>query len=228
VIIETQSRFGERQKERLEQEISKRQLEPFKIVEPIKPQRKARSCPFSWTEENAKEQFKNCSRCHANIYNFDGLEQAEAEALIFKRENREKFVLYGREDGKFMTSDCPAAIQSRNKTIVLVSTCISAVACIIALLILMPKPPAHDPTQDVPPDTVSSDSEDSKKASKKPSKSGSSAQSSSSPSEGGSYHYHDGDPVPTAPKEDPAKTQTENFSNAEQSGDFWQFDPNSR
>lgn len=235
VIIETQSRFGERQKERLEQEISKRQMEPIKIIEPIKPQKKARSCPFTWTEENAKERFKYCSNCQSNIYNFDGLEQAEAEALVFKRENREKFVLYGREDGKFMTSDCPFALQKRNKTIVLVSVCISAVACIIALLILMPKPPAHDPTTDAeksaPPDTVSSDSEDSETSSQTDgsSQSGNSstgdASQTNNSSDGAAYHYHEGDPEPSAPKEDSSKNPSENFSEQEQSGDFWQFDP---
>lgn len=229
VIIENQLRSGERQKERLEQEISKRQLEPTKIIEPIQAKKKASSsCPFSWSEGNAKERFKYCSTCQANIYNFDGLEQEEAEALVFKRENREKFVLYGRADGKFMTSDCPAAVNKRNKTIVLVSACVGAIALIGAMFILMPKP-THDPTADAPqaapPDTVLSDSEDSDAKSSKSAKSGKSSQSN----DGAAYHYHDGDAMPTvAPKEDTSNQPSASYSDSEQSGDFWQYDSNSK
>lgn len=230
VIIETQSRFGERQKERLEQEISKRAMEPAKIYEPIKPQKKASpSCPFSWTEEKSKERFKYCSTCQANIYNFDGLEPEEAEALVFKRENREKFVLYGRADGKFMTSDCPTVKKNLYKTITLVSVSLAAIACIIALLILMPKPPAHDPTQDAqqsaPSNTVSDDSDDDvddDDESQSDSTPQSDSSSSSGTNDGAEYHYKSGDPIPSEPpKEEP---KSEDYSEPEQSGDFWQFD----
>lgn len=224
VIIETQSRSAERQKERLEQEISKRQLEPTKIIEPITAKRKASgSCPFSWSEGNARERFKYCSNCQANIYNFDGLEQEEAEALVFKRENRDKFVLYGRADGKFMTSDCPVAVSKRNKSIVLVSACVGAIALIGAMFILMPKP-THDPTADAPqsaPDTVLSDSDDSDKKSTKSAQSSKSAQSN----DGAAYHYHDGDVVtPAAPAQKEENQPAQTYSETEQSGDFWQYD----
>lgn len=213
LLINVQSHFGERKNERLQQVIANRQLEsPVKPIEPIKSQKKVSSCPFSWTDESVKERFKHCSNCQRAIYQLDGLELEQAEALILKRENRDKFVLYGRPDGKFMTSDCPIAQRKRFQVVGLVAgVCFCIVASVAAFIIMGPP--------SLP--TVNSSNEVTAPAGA-PSDAASSESNTSSP---GTHHYEAGDPMPVVtPAETPkSKPPEKTFSDQEQKGEFWQF-----
>lgn len=194
-----------RQKARVEQEISLRQQQPVKIIEPIKAQKQVRSCPFSWTEDSTSERFKHCAKCQSTIYNFNGLEFSEAENLIFKRENRKRFVLFMRPDGKFMTSDCPFEKKRKQQIVGIVAICICVIACIAGAIILMPPPPpptASNPWSEPAPTAVSSESTSTgSKSTSSQSKSSQSttSQSTGTTSSGTVQHYEAGEISPTEP-----------------------------
>ncbi|MDZ4833430.1 MAG: hypothetical protein SGJ27_06590 [Candidatus Melainabacteria bacterium] len=218
-----------RQKARVEQELSKRQQAPVKIIEPIKAQKEVRSCPFSWTEDSSTERFKHCSKCQSTVYNFNGMEFSEVENLIFTRENIKKFVLFKRQDGKFMTSDCPVEQKRKQQIIGIVAVCIILVACVAGVLIMMPPAPSptvnswNEPAAPAPnvdngwddpsPDAVSSGSEhtDSKPSATK--------------SSGTSQHYEAGDALPTVPATGVSTTSPTQkpVNESEEKGDFWEF-----
>jgi hypothetical protein len=141
-----------------------------KAKEPPKPppdkvraDKTASICPFVWDETDSKEKYRYCSKCQTPIYNFDGMERPEAEALIFNRENRNKFTLYGRKDGKFMTVDCPVQAR-RNKNLIL--SLVAGLALLLgaaALVMLIPPPPQPSETSpaatsDSPGSNASTDS----------------------------------------------------------------------
>jgi hypothetical protein len=74
------------------------------------------------------------------------MERPEAEALIFNRENRKKFTLYSRADGKFMTTDCPVQVKRKNDLIMLAIGAIVLVVAAITIMTLMPPAPLPAPT----------------------------------------------------------------------------------
>lgn len=214
LILDIRSRFGLRENERLEQQISQRQLEPVKVIEPIKADKRVSSCPFSWTEESAKVRIKHCGECQKAIYHLDGLEEEQVAALILKRENLDKFVLYERPDGKFMTSECPVAQKKRTQLIGLVAGCVCAIALLIAFMMMQPSPSPTAVTSDPTASVAESSSKDDS----------SSAAAPIVKEEGTTHHYEAGDPMPAVPTPDasaskPAKT----FTEQEQKGEFWQF-----
>jgi hypothetical protein len=221
VIIQARSHFTIKENERLQQEISERSLQPVKIIEPIESQKKVTGCPFAWQDEAGKERFKVCTRCNRTLYNFDGIDEEQARAVIFQRENRKQYSLYKREDGKFMTSDCPVAVKHRHQLISVVATCVCLIALVSAFVLTMPPPPP--PAKDVAPDeterTVLAPSSKSKSKARLQSRRASSAAAAS-------FHYHAGDPVPEVeetPKTDAAEPAQKNYSDSEEKGDFWQF-----
>ena len=205
-----------REKQRIEQEISQRLLDPPKKIEPIAARKKVSSCPFTWNEESTRERFKHCTNCQSAIYNFDGIELPQAEALIFKRENRKKFVLYKREDGKYMTSDCPVAKRRRAQIAGLVAAGFCLVVCLALVLMMMPPAPpptASNPTATGSPDVAKTDRHW--------------LNAPSAVSTGGdlkTQHYVEGQPIPTTPASDSANNQTQkSYSDSEEKGEFWQF-----
>jgi hypothetical protein len=108
----------------------------------VKADKTALACPFVWDEVDATEKFKYCAKCQTPIYNLDGMERPEAEALIFNRENRAKFTLYGRADGKFMTTDCPVQAQRKKNLLFSVLAGLVLLTAAGALILMMPPPPA--------------------------------------------------------------------------------------
>src|SRR4051812_22407656 len=49
LIAKVREQFEERENERLQEELTKRELEPVKVIPPIQADREISSCPFSWT-----------------------------------------------------------------------------------------------------------------------------------------------------------------------------------
>jgi len=218
-----------KQKERVEKVMASRI--PVKPIEPVKAQKEVKACPFTWTDSSTMtpDRFKHCSKCQRTVYNFDGIELAEAEKLIFTRENVKKFVLFKRPDGKFMTSDCPVEVKRKQQFIGIVAVCIVLVMVVGAVLVLMPPMPTpslENSLSSPSPDTVSSDSESTDTTS---SDSGSS-DSSSTKSSGTVQHYEAGDKLPTETPDSGSSTSSppaqKNFSDSEEKGDFWEFQGN--
>lgn len=117
---------------------------PPELVKADKP---ASPCPFRWEESDAAERFRYCQKCQTPIYNFSGMERAEAEALVFNRENREKFTVYGREDGKFMTVDCPLQVKRKKGLVVSLLVAVAFIIGAVALLMIMPPPAPQSQSQ---------------------------------------------------------------------------------
>jgi len=212
-----------RQKARIEKEIAERQKQPVKLVEPIKAQKEVRSCPFSWTEDVSGERFKYCSKCQAPVYNLDGLDFGEAEKLIFKRENRKKFVIFRRPDGKFMTSDCPVEKRKKQQFVGVIALCACLIIVVVSVLIMMPTSSSvsSDNLFEAPaPDPVSSNwSED-------PPASG--TKSTATKSGEAIQHYEAGDVLPKEPASsgiDTSKPEPKAVTESEENGDFWEFGP---
>jgi hypothetical protein len=233
LIMNVRSQFGQRENERLQQEILSKQAEPPAAIEPIEAQKTVKSCPFSWEEESTKVRFKHCGNCQKAIYHFDGLEQEQVDALVLKRENREKFVLYKRPDGKYMTSDCPLAQKKRTQVVTLVAVvCACVIASIAAFVIVGPPSiPTASSTSGTPvtsgadPSATGSSATGSSATGSSATGSSATGSSTSSSPGDGTHHYEAGDPMPAAtPSAQPAQTQpNKGFSEQEQKGDFWQY-----
>jgi hypothetical protein len=130
------------------QEIAKEPPKPQPI--PVKADRPASPCAWQWEETDAKEKYRYCAKCQTPVYNLAGMEKTEAEALIFNRENRDKFTLYSRPDGKFMTTDCPLQEKRKKELIMFIIGAIALVIGAVTFLILMPPPPASETTATAP------------------------------------------------------------------------------
>ncbi len=113
---------------------------------PIEGDKRATTCAWTWEETDSKDKYRYCATCQTPIYNLAGIERLEAEALIFNRENRKKFTLYTRVDGKFMTTDCPVQVKRKNDLIMLAVGAIVLVVGAITLMVLMPPQPQSTPS----------------------------------------------------------------------------------
>jgi hypothetical protein len=123
-----------------------RALEPFKPFIPIECSKKALPCDWTWDETYSSERYRYCGQCQRPVYNFAGLEIAEAEVIILKAENRSKYTLYKRTDGKIMTSDCPVAIKKRSDFLLLSIGGVLAAVVLVVYMMTLPKPkPALTP-----------------------------------------------------------------------------------
>jgi hypothetical protein len=62
-----------------------------------------------------------CTLCGHNVYNLSAMSREEAEALVIQKEGRLCVRFFQREDGKFLTQDCPVGMRTwrrRARTIV--------------------------------------------------------------------------------------------------------------
>lgn len=107
----------------------------------VKADKQSSACPFKWEETDSKEKYRYCTKCQTPVYNFDGMERPEAEALIFNRENRDKFTLYSRPDGKFTTVDCPLQKKRQRDFIMGLIVAVALLIGALSLFLLTPPPP---------------------------------------------------------------------------------------
>ncbi len=111
-------------------------LEPVKLLEKY---RKASPCKALWNEMDGTARARFCKRCQRHVYDFDQMELSEAESLVFQREGKSKVVLYKREDGKFLTNDCPVGM--RRKLFKVVATVCGLLLLIGLMVVLALAPP---------------------------------------------------------------------------------------
>jgi len=230
----------QRAEEKMAESIAQKLSEPQKQLLTQDDYKLAKTgCPFAWGEnpDNPKDRVKYCTECNAQVYNFSGFDMAEAQSLIFKRENRTNAPLFKREDGKFMTVDCPIASKKKKDNQML----IGGAALILILLIIMvvasflsPQPPPAPPaTSDQPADFSSppdSPPTDAGTTTGAPPSSGSDpaggVEKSSRP---GAYHYVRGkgvvqqNPVIVKPQEPTDNTIPGTTSGFDEGGQFWKY-----
>lgn len=231
----------QRAEEKMAESIAQKLAEPAKQLLTQDDYKLAKvGCPFVWSDgaDNPKDRVKYCTECSAQVYNFAGFDMAEAQSLIFKRENRTNAPLYKREDGKFMTTDCPIASKKKKDNQML----IGGAALVLILLVIMvvasflsPQPPPAPPATsdqppaatDQPPATVTPPSASNTKTGGQSSGTGTSATGGDS-SKPGAYHYVRGkgvvqEPVIVKPQEPVDNTIPGTTSGFDEGGQFWKY-----
>ncbi|HEY9731733.1 MAG TPA: hypothetical protein V6C89_07465 [Drouetiella sp.] len=112
-----------------------RALAPVELHEPIAPDGKVANCQWAWPNSlSGKERYRACGVCQAAVYDFDGWEREQAEALIFQRENLKRPKFFIRDDGKFMTRKCPREVARKMR---LLTASLLAFVSILSALVLM-------------------------------------------------------------------------------------------
>ncbi|RTL40612.1 MAG: hypothetical protein EKK48_15235 [Candidatus Melainabacteria bacterium] len=135
-------------------EIAKeRAQEPVELIEPIVADGKVSGCKWSWTDaSNRKERYRACGVCQTAIYDFEGLEQEPAAAIVFQRENLKKPKFYLRTDGKFMTRQCPREVSRKLRMISLSVLGVISLLSAILLMVLLGQSSKIQPVTSISPD----------------------------------------------------------------------------
>ncbi|HEY9732400.1 MAG TPA: hypothetical protein V6C89_10840 [Drouetiella sp.] len=184
VLSSALEKSAEKKKVRADELALERANEPVKEFHQVDSKKLAMPCSFTWSENNGNERVRACSQCRTQLYDFTGMELADAEALIFKQESVKKATLFKRADGKFMTKDCPLQVRRRKRFLLLGAFAALVILSVMALLIMMPPPPT-------PPEPAVVKSSTSPRNSKSV---------ENTPLQGnGTFHYRAGEPEDVQP-----------------------------
>lgn len=222
---------------RVKEIIKEKAKEPVKTIVPVDCEKKAMPCKFTWAENDPRERFKHCNVCQAAVYNFSGLEMPEAEVIIFQRENLKKFTLYKRDDGKFMTRDCPRQVKRKRDQFLLIGGSVVLVATILTFLAMMPPPPRPAHNDDSPTHHSASGPNAGTDASPNAGPNAGGNTNTGHPTGGalpttkdGVTHWHEGDAMPASPNSPSQQTiapvEEPKLDKRDESGEFWNVDPN--
>lgn len=132
---------------RIKETIKAKALEPQPQIDPIPCHKKALPCPWKWTEAEGRERFRYCQRCQTPVYHLEGLQIEQIDALILQRENLEKYTLFKRSDGKYMTRDCPEEVKHKREKLMLIAGIAAFAIVVLALFIIFP--PSAPPSKSV-------------------------------------------------------------------------------
>lgn len=113
---------------------------PQKLPQPVESYRKATPCGSLWDQMSGTDQYRLCAGCHMFVYDFTGVDKEEADLSVFKREGKQNACFYRREDGRFLTSDCPIGVKRGRETALKLVAAVLFVGVIIAVLCLVPHP----------------------------------------------------------------------------------------
>ncbi len=82
--------------------------------------KEASACGMVSDQVNSGEKLSFCERCRLRVYDFNGMDDAEAQAYIQLLEERggKNVVLYKRSDGRFLSSDCPVGLKTKRNQFV--------------------------------------------------------------------------------------------------------------
>lgn len=142
ILSEQVMRSHEKEKVKAAYIAQERANEPAHEFHAVESNKMASPCAWSWDGPSGnKGRVRACERCQTQVYDFTGMDMAEAETLVFKQESKKRFALYKRADGKFMTTDCPVQMQRKRNLILLCVVGALVMISAVALMILMPPPP---------------------------------------------------------------------------------------
>lgn len=198
VLSEQLVKSHEKEKMRAAYLAQERANEPQKEFHEVEAKKNATPCSWEWTESGVtRGRVRACDKCQTKVYDFTGMEMPEAEALIFKHESRKKFKLYKRQDGKFMTQDCPVQAQKKRNFVLLVFAAVIVVVVAVACMLLAP-PPAKPPEQAQHSNTDNPESSTGSVQSSGSSESTGTASTLTKPDKDGVMHFEAGEaPAPT-------------------------------
>jgi hypothetical protein len=114
--------------------------EAFKKISPIADYKNAAPCRAQWEDMSGTEAFRICRQCGLHVYNFAGIDVADAKELVIKREGKENQSFYRRKDGKFLTSNCPVGVKQSMTTAGLITAGVLVAIIAIAIAVLAPPP----------------------------------------------------------------------------------------
>ncbi|MCB9472026.1 MAG: hypothetical protein H6677_27370 [Candidatus Obscuribacterales bacterium] len=138
-LSESMQRLEAVQRKEIEEKERELASQPVKERIPIDNFKMAKPCQWQWEDDGFNDPFRYCGLCKQVVYNFDDVDKPEAMALIYQRENQEKPHLFKRTDGKFMTADCPIAVQ-RHRFFTMTGMAVGGIFLFLLLLgLLMPK-----------------------------------------------------------------------------------------
>lgn len=221
-LSESMQRLEAVQRKEIEEKERELASQPVKERIPVDNFKMAKPCQWQWEDDGFNDPFRYCGLCKQVVYNFDDVDKPEAMALIYQRENQEKPHLFKRTDGKFMTADCPIAVQ-RHRFFTMTGVAVGGIFLFLLLLgLLMPKEaPAPAVNQEETVQTEFSGGGGGAAPAEQP---------SSQPSGDGYFRYNADDPsLNTAPAQ-PANSGaghntpgTAPVPGVDEKGDFWEF-----
>lgn len=124
------------QESKLREELESRPAEQPKPLHPIEHYRMSAPCSSICKNTDSAERVSFCDRCHLRVYDFNGMEQPEAEGLIFKMEGRRNVVLFKRPDGKFLTYNCPVGLKQKLMNTSMLAAGFASVVTIVVLSLM--------------------------------------------------------------------------------------------
>lgn len=147
-VLDMASKTVAEKDDKLREELEARPVEPVKPIQPIEKFRPATPCRSSWDKMTGSGTVRFCEQCKLQVYDFSETELADAEVAVFKREGKKNIVLYRREDGKFLTADCPVAVKNRQMVMVagIVAAALAAGCVIVLASVQQSQPGAHNVT----------------------------------------------------------------------------------
>ncbi len=120
-------------------------VKPFQAIENFRP---ASPCSAAWEQMEGTARVRFCKRCQHQVYDFNSVELPEAEETIFKMEAKKDVTLYKRNDGRFLTSDCPVGAKAAQTRLLAIVGGALLVVALIAVAIMTPHPePVPAPVQ---------------------------------------------------------------------------------
>ncbi|HEY9870452.1 MAG TPA: hypothetical protein V6D08_14905, partial [Candidatus Obscuribacterales bacterium] len=141
-----------RQKEQERQQAIESLPQP-EILEPppelLDKYRYASLCPSRWEDLSGSERYRLCKQCHLFVYDFEKMDLGAVKKLVFQREGITDPTFYKRQDGRFLTRDCPVGVQRRQKRIAAVAVVLLLAGSVIGLYVLMPPPPPPQVAREV-------------------------------------------------------------------------------
>ena len=190
VLFDALAKSTARKEQKAAEEAIEKAKEPVKEFHGITDFKMADACPWVWDDPDSKDKFRYCGQCKAPVYNFEGLELPEAQALIFKRENRENAHLYKRTDGKFMTSNCVVQAKRKQTRIMLIAVAAAVAIGLVAIVALTPPaPPAPAPIAPTVDQSSNSQTNSAQTSSQSDSKAAPSTSTNGSQKVDGSFHW---------------------------------------
>lgn len=92
--------------------------------------RKAASCPAKWDEMTGTQRVRYCEMCKLQVYDFDCMSNEEAKEFIAQRENKPDATLFRRQDGKYLSANCPVGV--KRKTFMVATVAMVSMLIIVA------------------------------------------------------------------------------------------------
>jgi hypothetical protein len=94
----------------MKREVARRTVQKVTIKSP---------CSVGWDTMEGDDKVRFCGQCKLNVYNISGMSEAEAANVLTRSDERPCVFLRRTEDGIIVSDNCPVALRSMRKRLVL-------------------------------------------------------------------------------------------------------------